>query len=193
MKDNVKIDWSYSGKNDYAFGNGATKTEKIIGWSSCFIVLLFMVYAIINKTVEWNIFQIIISILVAFDVGGGMICNSLNSCKRFYHSDKGDKSLMKNHMLFSLIHIHSIIVWAIFDNANWFYGLIWYGIFIVFVVSIIKIPLYLKRPISMICILFSIMINIYIIPSPKMFEWLIPVLFIKVLYGHLVREEPYRP
>jgi hypothetical protein len=45
----------------------------------------------------------------------------------------------------------------------------------------------------MLLIFLSILINFYLVEAIPGFEWLIPALFLKILYGHLVREEPYRP
>jgi hypothetical protein len=35
--------------------------------------------------------------------------------------------------------------------------------------------------------------NVYVVPAPPGLEWIVPILFVKVILGHLVREEPYRP
>lgn len=65
------------------------------------------------RQLEWNYWQIAVALFLAFDIGGGMVCNSLNSCKRFYHSPlkEGENAtvrLAKNHLAFSVIHIHPI-------------------------------------------------------------------------------------
>ena len=39
----------------------------------------------------------------------------------------------------------------------------------------------------------AILANLYLIRPVPGFEWLIPALFLKIVYGHIVREEPYRP
>lgn len=85
------------------------------------------------------------------------------------------------------------MIWLVFDYSNWKNGFLWYGLFILAVLLVLKAPLYLKRPISMFMILLAIMINEYILSAIPGFEWLMPVLFIKIIYGHLVKEEPYRP
>lgn len=194
----VNIDWKYEDKLDLALGNGANKAEKFIGWSSCLVIPLFLLFYVNKEQLQWNYMQLIIGIIVAFDIGGGMVCNSLNSCKRFYHStfkanEKKYLSIIKNHLIFSSLHIHTIIVWLVFDINNWYYGLIWYILLMASVILVNWTPLYIKRPMSMLIILFSIMINLYIINPIVGFEWLVPVLFVKIVYGHLVREEPYRP
>lgn len=57
----------------------------------------------------------------------------------------------------------------------------------------IKTPLYLQRPVSMLIIVTALLINGYFVSSPTGMMWLIPVLFLKIVYGHTVKEEPYRP
>lgn len=45
----------------------------------------------------------------------------------------------------------------------------------------------------MLLILTAIMVNFYMVAPVHGFEWLIPLLYLKIVYGHLVPEEPYRP
>jgi hypothetical protein len=59
--------------------------------------------------------------------------------------------------------------------------------------ALLQMPLYLQRPAALGIILIAILLNLYILPPVWGFEWLIPALFLKIVYGHLVREEPYRP
>ncbi|MFS0881259.1 hypothetical protein CHH83_12180 [Bacillus sp. 7586-K] len=199
MKDDKDehIDWNYSGKTNLLFGTGANASERMIVWASSFVVPLFFLYAYFFKELQLTPLQLVIGLFVAVDIGGGMVANSLNSCKRFYHSLNKSESkierMYKNHFLFSCLHIHPIIIWLVFDPSNWENGLIWYGLFITAVLFVLKAPLYLKRPISMLMILLAIMINEYALYAIPGFGWLMPVLFIKIIYGHLVKEEPYRP
>lgn len=197
MKEKIFIDWNYSGKTSLATGTGADFYEKLLGWLSCFVVPTFILYMFLTKQTSWSLWQTTLALFLAFDVGGGMVCNSLNSCKRFYHSPAKDEEtivvrLMKNHLVFSAFHIHPLIVGIFFTDFNWFYGALWYCVFMAAVFIVYKVPLYLKRPVSMMLILLAFMLNFYIILPVKGFEWLIPLLFLKIVYGHMVREEPYR-
>jgi hypothetical protein len=70
---------------------------------------------------------------------------------------------------------------------------LWYGFLVVSAWMVLRLPLYLHRPTSMLVILFAIIMNYYFITPVPGFEWFIPALFIKIIYGHIVREEPYRP
>jgi hypothetical protein len=51
----------------------------------------------------------------------------------------------------------------------------------------------LQRPVAVFIILLVIIVNLYVIQPIAGFEWLAPLLFIKLILGHGVREEPYRP
>jgi hypothetical protein len=41
-------------------------------------------------------------------------------------------------------------------------------------------------------IMTTILLNYYFLQPVAGFEWLMPALFLKIVYGHIVREEPYR-
>ena len=192
------IIWSYRGKTDLAVGTQATTIEKILGWTAGFIGVVLILFYYLQNDLNWTIWQYIIAVIIAYDVVGGAVANSLNSCKRFYHSsiqtfEPSYVKLAKNPWLFSIIHIHPLIVSLIFPSASLFYGLFWYLTLQISVLTVIKIPLYLQRPVSMFTIVTALLINEYLVNSPIGFEWLVPVLFIKIVYGHIVKEEPYRP
>ena len=192
------IVWTYEGKTNLAVGTQATTIEKILGWTAGFIGVVIITFFYKQNNFDWEIWQYIVVAIVAYDVVGGAVANSLNSCKRFYHSsvqtfEPSYVKLAKNHLFFSVIHVHPLIVSLIFTSTSCFYGLFWYLVLQISVLSVIQTPLYLQRPVSMLIIVTVLLIDEYLVNSPTGFEWLIPILFIKIVYGHTVREEPYRP
>ncbi len=196
MKDKVNIIWEYEGKTSFSAGTGATKAEFVINWVSSFIVPAVLLYLYIQENINWNVFQLSIILLLAFDISGGMVANSLNSCKRFYHTPvKPDESKMvaivKNSKIFTALHIHTIII-SVLLNYTILWGIFWYVFLNLSVWLIDSIKLYLRRPIAIGIIMVAILLNGYLLKSPMFIEWLVPMLFIKIVYGHTVREEPYR-
>ena len=132
-KQEKNISWEYSGKPNFAVGTGATMTEQILGWGSCFVVPIILIIAIASGKiqVEWSIQLLLIALFLAFEVGGGVVCNSLNSAKRFYHSpiknEEGWKGkLLKNPLVFAFFHIHSILVWFLFKPEEFLIGILWF-------------------------------------------------------------------
>ncbi len=202
------IDWNYSGKPNLTVGTGATTTEYILVWIFGATGALIYIILWIKGFLNWSWWQTAIIAVLTFDIAGGIVANSLNSCKRFYHTppkqdERGIVKLLKNHIFFSLIHIHPIVFTFIalgkltnrgyVVRGDWITGFIWYFLLQVSALIVTFTPLYLKRPIAFILIGAAIVVNIYILPLPRSVTWLIPFLFIKLVYGHMVREEPYRP
>lgn len=197
MNDDTRINWKYEGKPDFVNGTGAYFEEKLLGYGASLIIPAFLLSFMATGQVDWNPLQSAIALLLAFDVGGGVISNTLNSGKRFYHSPvKAEEGrlgkVLKNKGLFSLLHVHPIVVYALFDFAGVWQGILWYGLFLASAATVITAPLYLKRPLAILILTVVILLNFYIIASVPGFEWLMPLLFLKIIYGHLVKEEPYR-
>lgn len=195
MKTN--IEWTYSGKPDGFFGTGATQAEQNLVWLFGILSTALLGWYWWSNAMDWSWWQYAIALLLALDVLGGVVANSLNSCKRFYHSpiqpeETGFTALAKNHFIFTALHIHPLIIGLIFGNINLTYGAMWYFILVTFSGNILRLPLYLHRPAAMGIIMLAILMNYYVLPPVAGFEWFIPALFLKIVYGHIVREEPYR-
>lgn len=195
MKTN--IEWTYSGKPDGFFGTGATQAEQNLVWFFGLLSTALLGWYWRHNAMDWAWWQYAIALLLALDVLGGVVANSLNSCKRFYHSpvqpeETGLTGLAKNHFVFTLLHIHLILIGLVFGKMNLTYGIIWYVVMLIVSATVQRLPLYLQRPSAMGIIMLAIMVNYYVIPPVAGFEWLIPALFLKIVYGHIVREEPYR-
>lgn len=197
MKKQIRIEWEYDGKTDYSSGTGAYATEKALGLASAFVIPGFLLYLLYSHSVDWNGAQIALAFVLAFDVSGGLVSNALNSCKRFYHTPAKREEgwlgrMLKHPVLFSALHLHPIVVGWLYDGGIWSYGIRWYGLFLASAAIVLMVPLYLQRPVSMLMVMLAVLVNFYAIEPVTGFEWLMPLLFIKIVYGHLVREEPYR-
>ena len=193
----INIDWNYSGKPDGFFGTGSTHIEQAIVCAGGVIGTGIVIWHASTQSLPWAWWQYAIAALLALDVLGGVIANSLNSCKRYYHSpvkpeETGFTALAKNHFVFTLLHVHPILIGLLF-SLNLQYGIFWYLALVLSSLLVLAIPLYLQRAAAMGIIMTAILANYYMIQPVSGFEWLIPALFLKIVYGHIVREEPYRP
>jgi hypothetical protein len=196
--EHVNIQWEYEGKPDVLLGNGATKAEQMLTWGAGLVVACLYVYYAMTDALEWSFWQYLVAVLIASDVGSGAIANSLNSCKRFYHTpakatEPGYVRFAKNHLAFSALHVYPILIGLLYGTEHWFYGVFWYAFLMVGTVIILKTPLYLRRPVALFAILLALIVNADFIQPVPGFVWFTPALCLKILYGHLVREEPYRP
>jgi hypothetical protein len=194
----IHIDWNYSGKPDGYFGTGATVIEQTTVWVFGLIGTAILGWTAWTHSMPWTWWQYGIAGLLALDVLGGVVANALNSCKRYYHApfqpeESGFNAFAKNHMAFTALHVHPLLAGLLFGNMNWGYGVFWYVTLLIAALIVLQTPLYLRRPVALGLIMTAILLNLYIIHPVVGFEWLAPALFLKIVYGHLVREEPYRP
>ncbi len=195
----ARIDWEYEGKPDFSSGTGATRAERTLALLSACVVPAVVLWLAANRDYGWNGVQLAVALALAFDVGGGLVSNALNSCKRFYHTPPKPSegklgAVLKRPARFASAHVHPILVALLFEGDRWAtYGLLWYALLMLSVGVVLRTPLYLRRPVSFLAVMVATLINLsFVAPIPG-FEWLAPLLFLKIVYGHLVREEPYRP
>lgn len=197
MESSGNIIWEYEGKTDILMGTGATRSEKIVGWIGGIAGASLYLYFYLNHSLDWSNWQYLVAGLIAFDVIGGAVANSLNSCKRFYGSSTKSNEpsyvrLLKNKLIFSAIHIHPLIVGLFFGSIDWVYGLFWYLALLVAVLITIQTPLYLSRSVAVFLVAIATIGNYYAIEPITGFEWFIPLLFLKIVLAHTVKEEPIR-
>lgn len=124
------------------------------------------------------------------------MANMLNSCKRYYHSplQTGEGTgawLAKNVRVFTAIHVQPILAAYLF-GGNVRDSVAWYVVLQISVSVIMATPLYLRRALATNFTLVALLLNEQF-PVADGLAWFIPCLFIKMLIGHAVREEPYRP
>ena len=195
--ESIHIDWAYQGRPDFLAGTGATRAERALMWAGGLVGAGLYAYFYLKGMLAWTWWQYLVAAAMAFDVAGGVVANSLNSCKRFYHTpplptEPRYTPFFKNHLLFTALHIYPLLIAMLF-GGGWFYGLFWYAALLVAALAVLKTPLYLQRPVAFLLILTAWLIHLYGVPAIPGFAWFIPALFLKIIYGHLVREEPYRP
>ncbi|WP_299867478.1 hypothetical protein [uncultured Roseobacter sp.] len=191
------IGWTYTGGTDPLCGTGASPAERFLAYGMASLFTGFILLVDHSREVPvaegWRIFLLA---FFAFDIAGGAVANMLNSCKRFYHSDlqPGEglsARLAKTPMLFTAIHVHPIII-AYFLGGSLLNAVVWYILLLASVALVLVLPLYLRRAAATGLTVLALFGNQYLLPLGAGLEWFIPCLFIKMVLGHAVQEEPYR-
>lgn len=193
------IRWDYSGPADYTVGTGATQAERLLVYAAGLLVLLLYLFFFFINAFGWQAWQYLLAGLIAADIGAGTVANSLNSCKRFYHTplQPGETSplrMLKRPMFFAALHVYPLILGLAFGGlAGLPYGVFWYLALLAATAIVLRTPLYLQRPVATGLVLVAWLVNVYLLAPIPGLEWVMPALFLKIVLAHLVREEPYRP
>lgn len=191
------IEWNYSGSSDPLCGTGATLAERLLayGLATLFTVII-LATDYFRTTPIADGWRIALLAFFAFDIAGGAVANMLNSCKRFYHTDlqpgegRGAR-LAKNPILFTAIHVHPIIAAYVFGGSL-LNAVGWYILLQISVAVVLALPLYLRRAMATAVTVLAVIASQSLLPLGTGLEWFIPCLFIKMVLGHAVQEEPYR-
>lgn len=194
----MQIDWhpprprrGLLGRWDAFIGPGATITEEWLqllgGLVLAALVSLCFVFRFPGSP---SSAQVIVMILLAFDLSGGIVTNATAPAKRWYHRPGQG---LRQHLTFVLPHgIHLVLVAWLFPGSPWWWFPLFYSYLVGTTLLVLAVPLYLQRPVAFLCYAWVIVLNI-IVGSPLGLEWVVPLLFLKLLLSHLLKEAPFRP
>ncbi len=194
----MPIDWNYpqvrkglAGAIDKFIGPGATKSEILLQTIPVIIAAVVAPLYALYSVKYWSLIQYLICSLLAFDTIGGVITNATSSAKRWYHR-KGQG--FKQHLGFIFIHLfHLLLVAWLFIGFDIKWFLVTSVYLVIASITILKTSLYLQRPIALLMFTIGLLISLYVLPEIKGLEWFLPLFYLKLLVGHLPKEEPYRP
>ncbi|MFX0044985.1 MAG: hypothetical protein ACFE8Z_03990 [Candidatus Hermodarchaeota archaeon] len=194
----MSIDWEYPEKGkglsrivDELIGPGATRAEIVLVLTAGFLggcsLIVYQFYAGLG----WDLIQIAVAAFIAFDIAGGVVANSTSTAKRWYHREEQGP---RQHLGFIVVHfIHPLLIAVFFLSLDWFYFAAVYGFLIAASLILVVTPLYLKRPMSVTLFSLGLLMSLYVVVSVPGLEWFIPLFYLKLIVGHMVHEEPYRP
>lgn len=176
---------------DTFIGTGATQAENALVVAVAVVSAIGMIAYVLSADPGWTALQVVIAVVLALDIGGGVIANATSVTKRWYHRPG---QTAKTHLGFIAVHaLHLLPVPIWFRPGDWGYFVIAYGYLLMAAILILRVPLYLQRPVAMLLWMGGILLNAYVIMPVAGLEWLLPAFYAKLLVAHLVREEPYRP
>lgn len=175
---------------DKFIGPGATKAEILLQFVPAVLFGLAVVFYAYENKLGWQWYQYLAGGLLGLDIMGGIITNATSAAKRWYHREGQG---FTQHFTFILIHIFQIGIagWLFYDWNLKFIAYA-YGFLVAASLIILSIPQYLQRPAAMLTTAIGILLAIYAIPMAPGMEWFVPLLYMKLLISHLLKEEPYR-
>jgi uncharacterized membrane protein len=194
----VNVDWTVpSGRSDWLLGTGAEPAERLLVWSATTVSVGALVATAVGQGVTWSWWQWGLVLALTVDVAGGVPANALGSAKRFYHSPVPAglplaQRVVRDHLGFAALHVHPFVLAALFADATWAWAAAWYLCSVGGTAAVIAVPLYLRRPLAA-AVVTTALVTAPLLDAPTGLAWFGPVLLLKLVLAHAVREEPYRP
>lgn len=186
------------GKQDWLVGTGATRAERTLMWAASLGGVALYGWAWTTDQYQWGWWQYLLAMVVAADLFGGAVANATNSAKRQYFGplspDAGPAGrLVHRQLLFAAMHVYPFLVVGLFPGGTWIWAIVVYGGMLASVTLLDRwCPVYLQRPVAVLILVAAIVGNA-LVAAPEGWAWFIPVFVAKLVVGHAVREEPYRP
>lgn len=175
---------------DRVIGPGATTSESaltVVWMLACTVAAVG--YALVAN-LGWSFVQLAVVALLTLDVAGGISDNASNSAKRWFHRPGHGT---RQHLLFVFAHVHPFALALLFPAFGWGAATTLYAYLIVAAMTVVLVPLYLKRPVAFVLYCGALLIGLYAFNFPAGLEWFVPFFFMKLLLAHLLPEKAYRP
>ncbi|CAG0932356.1 hypothetical protein TFLX_02561 [Thermoflexales bacterium] len=181
----------WRGEFDRFMGPGATQAELALELGFALLGGAAMLVSALTSFSQWSIIQLGVAVLLACDIAGGVVTNATTSAKRWYHrAGRGTRPQLQ----FVALHVvHLIVVAGLFRSGDWFYAAVFSIYLLLAAFSLLRTPLYLQRPLALGLTGVAIVMGLCVFSPTPGLEWFIPLLFLKLLVSHLLREEPYSP
>ncbi|NTU63693.1 MAG: hypothetical protein HGB05_09910, partial [Chloroflexi bacterium] len=119
----------------------------------------------------------------------GVVTNATSSAKRWYH--RAGQSARQQLQFVALHVIHLVIVAWLFRSGDWLFAIVFSIYLLLSAIVITRTPLYLQRPLALGLTCVAIVMGLVVFAPTPGLEWFIPLLFLKLLVSHVLREEPY--
>lgn len=188
------VDWRVpAGRADWLVGAGATRGERVtVGLATAAGLV-----GVVGSAGAWTWWQWALVLVLAVDVLGGVTANALGSAKRQYHGPSGAPGsrggrLLRSTPVFTAAHVHPFLVALLLPGAGWGWAAFWYAGCLGSVLLVRAVPLHLQRPAAF-GALATLLVAAPAVAAPDGLAWFGPVLALKLVAAHAVREEPYRP
>lgn len=171
------------GQWDRLVGPGTTRAENclIVGFALVFSSAVFLYTQV--ASLGWTFLQIAVVLLFSLDIAGGIIANTTVAGSQWWHRPSQSQG---PQFTFVTLHIHPFILAGVFPVLTWVEATIAYGFLLGSTAVILGVPERLRRPIAMGLFTSGLVLALYVVTPPYGLEWFLPLLYLKLLPGHLV-------
>ncbi|WP_323369191.1 hypothetical protein [Streptomyces alkaliterrae] len=194
----IRISWEMpatpsglAGRVERFMGPGKRRSESAVelgGGALCALLLAAGVWA--SGAVEgWSAAQLAVVALIGLDLVGGVLTNSTNAAKRWYH--RAAPGARRARLLFVAAHLaHLAAMGLVVLSGDWLWMAGNAALLAVGAVGVEFAPLHLRRPVSMVVLTAAVTVNLFWLDVPPQLAWFAPLFFLKLVVCHLVPEAP---
>ena len=181
----------WQGNIDRFIGPGATPAELLVQFVPAVAMAIAAPLYAHSISADFTGWQLGLIAFLAFDFMGGVLTNATAAAKRWYHRPGQG---WQQHLSFVVLHLVHIAVVAIaFRGIDWFFFVGISSYLLLAAGMILASPLYLQRPIALGLFTLALLGDRYLIAPTPGLEWFLPLLFLKLLVSHLLKETAYQP
>lgn len=198
MRDDLRISWEIpatpaglAGRLERFMGPGKSRSESAVeslGLLGCALILAAGLWTS-GAARDWSTLQTVVVVLAGLDLIGGVLTNSTNAAKRWYH--RADPAARRARLLFvpaHLIHLAAVGLIVLSGDLRW---TLTNAALLLGGAAVVEFaPLHLKRPVAMALLMAAVLVNLFWLPVPAALAWFAPLFFLKLLVCHLVPEAP---
>lgn len=171
------------GRWERLVGPGTTRTENALILGFAVVVTGSVIAYGLVQNLGWDLFQIAVVVVFGLDIAGGIIANSTVPGSRWWHRpEQTDWS----HVRFVALHVHPFVVAATFPEWTWMEAAIGYAFLVLAMGFVLGASRRLKRPVAIGVFAAGIGVALYAVTPPVGLEWFLPLLYLKLIPGHLV-------
>lgn len=177
------------GQLDRFIGPGATPAEIVLQFVPAVAAAIAAPAYAMTLPIDWTPLQLGFISVLGFDFAGGVLTNATAAAKRWYHRPGQG---WQQHLGFVALHlVHVGLVVLLFRGGDWPFFVGVSGYLLGASALILSCPLYLQRPIALGLYVVALLCDRYCFTATPGLEWFLPLLFLKLLVSHLLRETPY--
>jgi hypothetical protein len=170
--------------SDVLTGPEASPGERALGWLAAAVAASAQLFWAL-RVGDWSAVQTLVAVLIAFDIGGGVVVNATRSAKRWWHRPGRSQ---RRQFGFFVAHAHPFVVAALWPDFSWTSAFTLYTVMLLMALTVMAAPDLLKRPLSFGLGAAGIVLVVTSMQMPAGLAWL-PVLYlIKLVMAHAVPE-----
>jgi hypothetical protein len=123
--------------------------------------------------------------VVAFDLFGGAVVNATAAAKRRFHG----RGTPLQRFLFVAAHVQPYLLALVVPGMSWTAAATIHGLVVVAAVAVVLARPGLRRPVAFGAAVLVVVAVPVLVTVPAALGWVVPVLVVKLLLGHLLPGE----